>query len=187
MPTHNKFGLLPDEQINTLDDNESQNKRPLVMGRYNRYHIIVFFDTGAPTNLMSVQTYEAYFAHLPLIQDEESLSLYDIQGGSLNVKGIVKLEFEMAGVPIVEDIIVVNNIQLAGHILFGFPAIVRNQIIIDPTRDGIHIEDRFLEFYKPVSFWVYDVNSSKVESNNVKTQSEKKEGKLLMKIGYESP
>ena len=51
------------------------------MGIYNRYHIIVFFDTGAPTNLISVQIYEEYFAHLQLIQDEESLSIYDIQRG----------------------------------------------------------------------------------------------------------
>jgi len=47
------------------------------------------------------------FAHLQLIQDEESISLYDIQRGLLNEKWIVKLEFEMAGVQIVEDIIVV--------------------------------------------------------------------------------
>ena len=126
------------EEVGTFGDEDNLNIRPLTLAKYNGYDFIIFFDTGAPRNICSKRTYDLFFSHIDL-QPTDELGLCDIQGGSLKVIGKIKLEFELAGVLISEDVYISKGIQLVGHVLLGFQAMVKNQIRIDPTVDGVII------------------------------------------------
>ena len=156
IPVQNHFDILEDE-ADSFADADRLYIRPLILATYNRYDFIIFLDTGAPKNLMSDDTYRKYFKHIEL-QKTEDLGLCDIQGGGLKVIGKIMLDFEIAGIQVTEEIFVSEGIQLAGQILLGFPAIVRHQIKIDPTVDGVIIQGRRQAFYKPGLVQAYALN-----------------------------
>ena len=182
IPVKNKFQMLessveiPTLPVSSLDMIQGL-VRPLALGKYRTFHFVIFFDSGAPTNLVSLEVYNKYFNHVELLQDNETPPLADINGGPLKVKGKILLTFELAGTSITEEVIVAENVSLAGHILIGFPAMVRNQIILDTSRNGVTVNGNLVEFYKPVVFSSYNISTvPKVQfkSNEIPKQSKPK-------------
>ena len=140
--------------------------------------MVIFWDTGAPKNICSQRTYNLFFSHIEM-QDTGEVGLCDIQGGNLKTVGKFSLTFELAGIPVTEEIYVSEGIQLAGQILIGFPAMVRHQISIDPAIHGIVIQGRRQPFYCPGISWSYTINEDIGRTQPVKQQHSPKVKSIL--------
>ena len=86
----------------------------MTLPTYNSFHAVIFYDTGAPGNLMSKKT---LFSHIDLLASDEEKCLSDIQGGALKTVGKISMDINIAGTEFTEEIAVVEGIQLPGHIL----------------------------------------------------------------------
>ena len=161
----NPFELLQDE-VGSLQSSDIVNCRPLTLAKYNIYHVVIFYDTGAPGNLMSKRTYDSFFSHIELLPSDDEKELSDIQGGALKMVGKISMDVTIAGIEFTEEIVVVDGISLPGHLLIGFPAMMRNRIVIDPVQDGVVIKGKVQHFYRPGVNWVYNIESSHRVSSN---------------------
>ena len=147
-----------------------------MLAKYNLFHFIVFLDTGAPTNIMSYDTYIRYFNREPLILEDSYPDLSDLHGNSLGVKGRITLPFVFANTELLEEVYIVGSGTLPGHLLMGFPTMLKNKIVLDNGNDAVGICSNFVEYYKPVSTNTYNFrkrSKSDIERKNVKGSGNK--------------
>ena len=142
------------------------NFRPIILGKYHHHSFTIFLDSGSPKNIVSDQTYDRYFNSIPLTF--HSLPpLSGIGGQSLNLRGRFTLPLEINGQIIYEEFMVMENISLAGQLLMGFPAMLRNKMVIDTIKDGVFMNTHFQKFHRTTS-----LNNSSDQEYHINLESE---------------
>ena len=96
-------------------------------------HLIAFFDTGSPKNIMPLSTYNLLFSHIELKQVSRGL-ITDVSGNQLQVKGEIDLTLKFGRVPMKLKAWVVD-LNLFAHILIGYPTMANYVVEIKPHKD----------------------------------------------------
>ena len=131
-----------------ITEEQRANSRPLTLATHRKSNLVVFYDTGAPGNLVSLQTYTTLFNHLPLNSENVDQYMCDINGNKLDCVGCINLTLMIASATFDIEVNVIRGINIPGHLLIGYPAMVRNHMLIDTVRDGVVIGDYIQPFYR---------------------------------------
>ena len=141
--------------------------------------VIIFVDSGSPQNLISFSNYRKYFSHLPL-KSVRHPPIADLHGNKLTIKGSISIEFLMNDLVWQEEVMVVENVKVCGHILLGFPAMLRNKIDIRASEKIICINGVKLKLYIPSNQDYEDIShftEIHAENNSVDHKNEVRENK----------
>ena len=71
-------------------------------------------------------------------------------------KGEFLLPFIFANTELIEEMFIIGSGTLPGPLLMGFPAMIKNKIVLDNGNDAVGIVSNFVEFYKLVGINTYN-------------------------------
>ena len=160
----NRFEVLEDNDVIITSCGDSlargdRDPRPLFLTHTPRNeNVVVFIDSGLPRNLISFKNYQRFFSHLTLEAVEHS-SLADLHGNRLKIRGSIVIEFLMNEVVFREEVIVVEEVKIAGIILLGYNAMVRNRIDILASENLISINGMKVKMYTPREYEYGNISS----------------------------
>ena len=116
-----------------LDGTQERDDRPMYLADTSQGRIIVFVDTGAPRNFMTIEVYQKYFNSIPLKRASTG-SYGDLHGNPMETLGEITLKCNLGGRTMRFEVRIVKNVSFLGHLLIGIQTL--RKYGIDVCRGG---------------------------------------------------